>query len=384
MAPAPALLGPELLHAAAPARTGTLRAARPRKLRRDIPFDSTLISVLARRGPCRGCWVVDADRVGGSRESTVSRSDTRAARDCRHRWWRNCRFSNTRMSRVGAVLGLTGPQSTIRAVIERDSVAVWRSARIVNRADNVLKSFRNFLNRAGIGTAYDRVGSRSGCRVDRPPLAGRHPAARRTGRARCCGRITLEEKVAQLGSRWMGGALWSLAPTRIRTRRIARPRSMSHRCRTCSPPAAKVVAGGGEPARPRPSHPGLRKRAGHRRRRARPKSSASSASCSSRIAARHPRARARGMPDRLHHLRRHRLPGCDRLGRDLRPRARRADGGRDRARHGRARRPPGAVAGARRRARLPVGTSRGDDRARTRTSSRCSARPTSAACRAPV
>ena len=53
-------LGLELLHAATPARTGTLRAARPRKSRRDIPFDSTLISVLARRGLAAvvGLWTL--------------------------------------------------------------------------------------------------------------------------------------------------------------------------------------------------------------------------------------------------------------------------------------------------------------------------------------
>ena len=58
---APGWLGEELLHAATPARTGTLRAARPRKSRRDIPFDSTLISVLARRGLAAvvGLWGAD-------------------------------------------------------------------------------------------------------------------------------------------------------------------------------------------------------------------------------------------------------------------------------------------------------------------------------------
>ena len=76
----------------------------------------------------------------------------------------------------------------------------------------------------------------------------------------------------------------------------------------------------------------------------------------------HPGARPRGVPDRVHHLRRDGLPGGDRLGRDVRPRPGRADGRRDRAGHGRGRRAPGAVAGARRRARLPLGPGRGDHR----------------------
>ena len=81
-----------------------------------------------------------------------------------------------------------------------------------------------------------------------------------------------------------------------------------------------------------------------------------------RLAARHPGARPRGVPDRVHHLRRHRLPGGDRLGRHVRPRPGRADGRRDRPGHGRGRRAPGPVPGARRRARLPLGPGRGDHR----------------------
>ena len=43
--------------------------------------------------------------------------------------------------------------------------------------------------------------------------------------------MTLEEKVAQLGSRWEQGTLSSTDPVLRRTRR-----SMSRRCRTCSLP----------------------------------------------------------------------------------------------------------------------------------------------------
>ena len=96
------------------------------------------------------------------------------------------------------------------------------------------------------------------------------------------------------------------------------------------------------------------------RPRARPSWSASSASCSTAPGWASRRC-PRGVPDRLHHVRRDGLPGGDRLGRDVRPRPGRADGRRDRPRHGRGRRAPGALAGARRGARLPLGPGRGDD-----------------------
>ena len=77
---------------------------------------------------------------------------------------------------------------------------------------------------------------------------------------------------------------------------------------------------------------------------------------------RHPGARPRGVPHRVHDLRGNRLPRGDRVGCDVRPRPRRADGGRDRPRHGRRRRAPGAFARARRRTGLPLGPGRGDHR----------------------
>ena len=84
---------------------------------------------------------------------------------------------------------------------------------------------------------------------------------------------------------------------------------------------------------------------------------------------RHPGAGPRGVPDRVHHLRRDGLPGGDRLGGDVRPRPGRADGRRDRAGHGGRRRAPGSLAGAGRRARLPLGPGRGDHGRGSRTSS---------------
>ena len=134
--------------------------------------------------------------------------------------------------------------------------------------------------------------------------------------------------------------------------------STSRRCRTCSRPGG-AVARGGEPARARPPHPGLRQRAGDRRR-GRGRAGPPAAGRPRRLPARHPGAGARGVPDRVHHLRRDRLPRGDRLGRDVRPRPGRADGRRDRAGHGGRRRAPGPVAGAGRRARLPLGPGRGD------------------------
>ena len=77
---------------------------------------------------------------------------------------------------------------------------------------------------------------------------------------------------------------------------------------------------------------------------------------------RHPGRRARGVPRRLRGLGRDGLPGAALLGRDVRPRARRADGRADRRRHALGRRAPGPRARARRRARRPLGPRRGDHR----------------------
>ena len=74
----------------------------------------------------------------------------------------------------------------------------------------------------------------------------------------------------------------------------------------------------------------------------------------------HPRAGPRGVPDRVHDLRRHGLSGGDRLGGDVRSRPRRADGGRDRADMAAVGVASGSLAGAGRRARLPLGPRRGD------------------------
>ena len=114
-------------------------------------------------------------------------------------------------------------------------------------------------------------------------------------------------------------------------------------------------------ARPRSPHPRVRQRPGQPGRgggRAGPPAPGGSRG----VPARRPGARPRGVPDRVHHVRGDRLPGRDRLGRDLRPRAGRADGRRDRPGHGRARRAPGPVPGARRGPGLPVGSGRGDHR----------------------
>ncbi len=121
------------------------------------------------------------------------------------------------------------------------------------------------------------------------------------------------------------------------------------------------AAGRGEPARPRAPHPGLRQRAGHREPRGR-RAGPPATHRHGVLPVRHPRPRARGVPDRLHGVRRHGLSRRHRVGRDLGPRAGAPDGRGDRPRHGRARRAPGTLTRARRRARLPVGTGRGDHR----------------------
>ena len=75
-----------------------------------------------------------------------------------------------------------------------------------------------------------------------------------------------------------------------------------------------------------------------------------------------PRRCSRGVPGRLHRLGRDRLPGSALVGGDVRSTAGRGDGFAHRAEHAFGRRPSGASAGARRRRRPTLGTSRGDDR----------------------
>ena len=195
--------------------------------------------------------------------------------------------------------------------------------------------------------------------------------------------MTLEEKVGQLGSRWVGNDD-ACPPTNPSRPLIPRPaaRRMWRRCRTCSRPPGRSLSRRRCRARARPSDPGVRQRAGDRGRKAPRRWSGCSARSWS-VPARRPGARPRGVPHRLHHLRRDRLSRGHRLGRDVRPRPGGADGRRDRARHARRGRAPGPVPGARRRARLPLGPGRGDDGRGPATSSRCSAPPTSAAWRTP-
>ena len=202
---------------------------------------------------------------------------------------------------------------------------------------------KTFLNRVGIGTAYDQVESSPGSRVGRPPLGGRHAVRRRSGRgahaAHDAGgegrpaRQPLDRRRAfrSIGADrglGRGGVAGSDPECCTDARRVRRRR--------------QGLAGGGEPARPRASDSGLRKRTGDPRagRGGVGAPAARGARC---VAAGHPCARARGMPDRVHHLRSNCVSGRHRLGRDVRPRARGADGGGDRARHGRARCTPGFV-----------------------------------------
>ena len=196
----------------------------------------------------------------------------------------------------------------------------------------------------------------------RQPRHGRtHPAGRERVEL-LLAEMTLEEKVAQLGSRWVGND--AADDGGAGSCRGAQPddggRSTSPRCRTCSPRRAPRP-GGGQPSRARPPHPDLRQRPAHRRAGG-GGAGAAAAGGDGVFAAGHSGAGARGVPDRVHHLRRDGLPDRARLGGHLRPRSRRADGGRDRRRHGRARHAPGTVPRAGRGPRLPLGPGRGDHR----------------------
>ena len=77
---------------------------------------------------------------------------------------------------------------------------------------------------------------------------------------------------------------------------------------------------------------------------------------------RHPRGRARGVPDRLRRLDRHDLPHPARVGRLIRPGAGPRHGQGDRRRDARRRRAPGPGARPRRHPRSPLGPDRGDHR----------------------
>ena len=174
--------------------------------------------------------------------------------------------------------------------------------------------------------------------------------------------MTLEEKVGQLGSRWVGNG----------HRRTPRPEPRRGRTTTTDvhvvAPMQDVFAAIGLPPLEEASRHGL----GHLTRvygsapvtasRRRGRAGPAAADRDRVVPARHPGPGARGVPDRLHRVRGDGLSGRDRLGRDLRPGSGRADGRGHRPGHGRARRPPGAVPGAGRRAGLPLGAGRGDDR----------------------
>ena len=127
------------------------------------------------------------------------------------------------------------------------------------------------------------------------------------------------------------------------------------------PQGGFAITGGCRTARARPSHEDLRQ---HSRVCAGGRGRADPAAEGGRrgVPVPHSGDRPRGVPHRLHGLRRHGVPGSHRVGRHVRPRPRRAHGGGDRPRHGRARHPPGALTRPRRRPRLPLGARRGDHR----------------------
>ena len=197
--------------------------------------------------------------------------------------------------------------------------------------------------------------------------------------------MTLEEKVAQLGSRWVGRrASGAWRPRGFGRGGVAGSRSStSRRCRTCSPPA-------GTASLEEASRDGL----GHLTRvygsarsppaKARRSWCASSTWCSN--------ASRLGIPALVHEecltgfttFGATVYPAAIAWGATFDPDAGGADGRGDRARHGRARGAPGSVARRSTSCATTAGAGSRRRSARTRTSSRCSARPTCAACRAPA
>ena len=158
-------------------------------------------------------------------------------------------------------------------------------------------------------------------------------------------RMTLAEKVAQLGSIWQGasGEGDGVAP-------------MQDQFNEEQPPLDELIKNGlGQLTRVFGSRPvpAARRDAGAGR---------AAGADRGRQPVRHPGGRARGVPDRVRRLGRHDLPDVAGLGRVLRPGPGRRDGGRVRRDHAGGRRPPRARAGPRRDPRLPLGPGRGDHR----------------------
>ena len=191
-------------------------------------------------------------------------------------------------------------------------------------------------------------------------MAGPDPQPSRAGRAPAAD-MTLEEKVAQLGSRWVGQRHAGSTTPPSEPRRTRRRPSTSRRCRTFSRLRVTVtleeasVHGLGQLTRVFGSFPVTAAEGAAELVRQQQRGAGG-------LATRHSRARPRGVPHRVHHLRRDRVPGGHRMGRHLRPRPGRADGRRDRSGYGRSRRAPRSFARPGRRTRLPLGAGRGDPR----------------------
>ena len=208
------------------------------------------------------------------------------------------------------------------------------------------------------------------------PRLGRTPRARRrSGRAAAAGDDARgEDRPARqpVGRR---------DPGPRRGRRRWTPRTTSPRCRTSSPPAGRR-AQGGEPARPGPPHPGVRQRSGDCRSKARPNWSASSGRS---------RQRRLGVPALVHEECLTGLTSSAR--RSTRPRSPGVRPSIPASSKGWPRRsgatwPRSACTRACPPCSTWSATTDGDGSrrrsARIRTWSRCSARPTCAACRAPA
>ena len=140
---------------------------------------------------------------------------------------------------------------------------------------------------------------------------------------------------------------------------VARPGGRRDGADAARDGGSDAAVGGGHRRRARPADPDLRHRTARAGRRDADPGPAA-ARRDGRQPVRHPGPGARGGADRAGRVGGHHLSRAAVLGRVLRPRPGRADGGADRGVHAQPRHPPGPGAGARRGPRPPLGSRRGD------------------------
>ena len=280
--------------------------ASPRKVRREVVLGSTLISTVS--WP-RAAWPVSHERWPGGRPGTQQLG---ASDDTFRRFF---------VSRV--VFGSCPGRRWFIFRAQTVTFGTHRDHRQLVETFDQRSSRRRTIMIEAARLSQERGVAR--------PLA----QPRERGSTTCWPRLTLAEKVGQLGSRWVLNDMSATgepgepddpASDGPDQAEVMQRRADAGRLRGLRHPRAR---GRGGP-RARAPDPGLRQPAAHARggrRRGRPPAARRHRA----LATGHPRDRARGVPDRLHRLRRDRLPGGDRVGRHLRPRPRRGDGGRHRS-----------------------------------------------------